>query len=67
MALRRLAKGGVLVFSTNSRKFILDETLARDYQVREISTETIPPDFQRNRRIHRCWEIQHPQEPLITA
>lgn len=67
LALRRLAKGGVLVFSTNSRKFILDETLARDYQVREISTETIPPDFQRNRRIHRCWEIQHPQEPLITA
>jgi len=67
LALRRLAKGGMLVFSTNSRKFILDETLARDFAVREISAETIPLDFQRNRRIHRCWEIQHLQEPLTTA
>jgi 23S rRNA (guanine2445-N2)-methyltransferase / 23S rRNA (guanine2069-N7)-methyltransferase len=67
LALRRLAKGGMLVFSTNSRKFILDEALAREFDVREISAETIPFDFQRNRRIHRCWEIQHQQEPLTTV
>lgn len=67
LAMRRLAKGGMLIFSTNSRTFTLDETLAQEYAVREISAETIPPDFQRNRRIHRCWEIQHPQEVLATT
>ena len=26
--------------------------------IREISRQTVPPDF-RNRRIHRCWEFRH--------
>lgn len=58
LAMRRLSKGGVLIFSANSRKFTLDTTLNDEFAVREISAETIPPDFQRNRRIHRCWEFQ---------
>jgi len=62
LAMQRLAKGGTLIFSTNFRKFKLDESLTRDFAVREISDETIPPDFQRNRRIHRCWEFGHRQE-----
>ncbi len=62
LAMQRLVKGGILVFSTNSRSFKLDESMERSYAVREISTETVPFDFQRNRRIHRCWEIGHRQE-----
>ena len=64
LAMQRLARNGVLVFSTNSRKFKLDESLAREFGVREISQETIPPDFQRNRRIHRCWEFCHAEAQL---
>ena len=60
LAMQRLAQGGILIFSTNFRKFALDETLQAEYQVKEISEETIPFDFQRNRRIHRCWEFRHP-------
>ena len=62
LAMQHLAKGGTLVFSSNFRKFKLDETLTRDFAVREISDETVPPDFQRNRRIHRCWEFRHREQ-----
>ena len=58
-AMRHLARSGVLVFSNNYRKFKLGEALTREFNVREITDETIPPDFQRNRRIHRAWEFRH--------
>lgn len=53
-----LAPGGVLVFSTNAQRFRLDGALERDYVVRDISAQTLPPDFQRNQRIHRCFELR---------
>lgn len=59
LAMQHLAKGGVLIFSTNFRKFKLDDTLSQQFDLREISEETVPFDYQRNRRIHRCWEIRH--------
>jgi 23S rRNA (guanine2445-N2)-methyltransferase / 23S rRNA (guanine2069-N7)-methyltransferase len=63
MTMRHLAKGGVLIFSTNFRKFKLDPALEQEFDLREISDETVPFDFIRNRRIHRCWEIRHPLTP----
>ncbi|MCL2458299.1 MAG: bifunctional 23S rRNA (guanine(2069)-N(7))-methyltransferase RlmK/23S rRNA (guanine(2445)-N(2))-methyltransferase RlmL [Desulfobulbus sp.] len=59
LAMQRLAKGGLLIFSNNFRKFALEESLSHDFAVQEISDHTIPFDFQRNRRIHRCWEFRH--------
>jgi 23S rRNA (guanine2445-N2)-methyltransferase / 23S rRNA (guanine2069-N7)-methyltransferase len=59
---RLMAPAGVILFSTNSRRFRLDEaglTAAaggRALTIREISHRTVPPDF-RNRRIHRCWRL----------
>jgi 23S rRNA (cytosine1962-C5)-methyltransferase len=53
----RLRPGGVLYFSTNFRGFRLrQEALPGWVQVREISGQTIPPDF-RNKKIHQCWLI----------
>ncbi|MDD1508528.1 bifunctional 23S rRNA (guanine(2069)-N(7))-methyltransferase RlmK/23S rRNA (guanine(2445)-N(2))-methyltransferase RlmL [Pseudomonas sp. CNPSo 3701] len=57
MAMARLAPGGVLYFSNNFRKFLLDEQLPARYRVEEISAETIDPDFARNAKIHRAWKI----------
>ncbi|MEN0109366.1 MAG: bifunctional 23S rRNA (guanine(2069)-N(7))-methyltransferase RlmK/23S rRNA (guanine(2445)-N(2))-methyltransferase RlmL [Planctomycetota bacterium] len=56
-----MAPGGVVFFSTNSRRFKLDEAaLAGAYAaVREISRQTVPEDF-RNQRIHRCWRLTTP-------
>ncbi len=59
LAMRRLAAGGLLIFSTNFRKFVLDEDLGQHFAIQEISRETIPLDFERNSRIHRCWEFRH--------
>jgi 23S rRNA (guanine2445-N2)-methyltransferase / 23S rRNA (guanine2069-N7)-methyltransferase len=58
-ATARLARDGVLYFSNNYRRFRLDdEAVAQFARCQNISAETIPPDFARNPRIHRCWRLQ---------
>lgn len=58
--LRRLSPDGTLIFSTNFRRFRLDESsLSRVAQFRDITAATIPQDF-RNQKIHYCWEIKRP-------
>ena len=59
LAMRRLVPGGVLFFSTNFRRFTLDENLLARFTMREITKETIPFDFARNPKIHRAWEVRH--------
>jgi 23S rRNA (guanine2445-N2)-methyltransferase / 23S rRNA (guanine2069-N7)-methyltransferase len=58
-AMQLLAQGGVLIFSNNFRKFKLDEAALSEYQIEEISRQTLPEDFKRNPHIHRCWRIRH--------
>jgi 23S rRNA (guanine2445-N2)-methyltransferase / 23S rRNA (guanine2069-N7)-methyltransferase len=57
MAIARLAKGGVLYFSNNFRKFDLDASLMERYSIEEITRETLDPDFARNTKIHRAWRV----------
>ena len=56
-AWRLLAPGGALIFSTNCRKFRLDSAALADLQVEDWSRRTLPPDFERDPKIHRCWKI----------
>ena len=53
-----LAPTGLLVFSTNAQKFKLDPQLLDRWEVADISRATLPPDFERNARIHQCFEIR---------
>jgi 23S rRNA (guanine2445-N2)-methyltransferase / 23S rRNA (guanine2069-N7)-methyltransferase len=53
-----LAPGGKLVFSNNAQKFKLDVEIARLYKVTDISRATLPKDFERNPRIHQCYELE---------
>jgi 23S rRNA (guanine2445-N2)-methyltransferase / 23S rRNA (guanine2069-N7)-methyltransferase len=53
-----LAPAGLLVFSTNAQRFRLDEGLSAVYEVRDVSAATLPKDFERNPRIHRCYELR---------
>ena len=55
---RLLAPGGLIVFSTNAQRFRLDPQLTGRLAVRDVSAATIPQDFERNPRIHRCFEIR---------
>ncbi|MBS7458648.1 bifunctional 23S rRNA (guanine(2069)-N(7))-methyltransferase RlmK/23S rRNA (guanine(2445)-N(2))-methyltransferase RlmL [Coralloluteibacterium stylophorae] len=58
-ALARLSPDGVILFSNNFRRFRFDQAaFAGLAEVREISADTIPPDFARNPRIHRAWELR---------
>ncbi|MBV8405878.1 MAG: bifunctional 23S rRNA (guanine(2069)-N(7))-methyltransferase RlmK/23S rRNA (guanine(2445)-N(2))-methyltransferase RlmL, partial [Gammaproteobacteria bacterium] len=55
---RLLSAGGLLVFSSNAQRLRLDPTLSERYEVRDVSTATLPEDFARNPRIHRCYEVR---------
>jgi 23S rRNA (guanine2445-N2)-methyltransferase / 23S rRNA (guanine2069-N7)-methyltransferase len=58
-AVARLAPGGLLLFSNNYRRFRLDDTAVAEFaDAREITPATIDPDFERNPRIHRAWELR---------
>jgi 23S rRNA (guanine2445-N2)-methyltransferase / 23S rRNA (guanine2069-N7)-methyltransferase len=54
--IQRMSEGGVIYFSTNSRRFKLAEDQLTSVRIREISKQTVPEDF-RNKRIHRCWRM----------
>ncbi|HKF98002.1 MAG TPA: class I SAM-dependent methyltransferase, partial [Steroidobacteraceae bacterium] len=53
-----LAPAGLLLFSTNAQRFKLDASLMQRYDIRDISADTLPLDFARNPRVHRCYEVR---------
>jgi 23S rRNA (guanine2445-N2)-methyltransferase / 23S rRNA (guanine2069-N7)-methyltransferase len=55
--MRLLAPRGVLLFSTNAQRFRLDPQLEQRWRVVDISAQSLPFDFERNPRIHCCFEI----------
>lgn len=55
----RLAPGGTLVFSNNFRRFKLDTHQLAGLRCEDITAKTIPPDFERNHRIHQTYLITH--------
>lgn len=57
-AMRVLNPGGVLYFSTNLRQFKLDVELTEKYAVKNITVQTLDPDFKDNPRIHTCFKIE---------
>jgi 23S rRNA (guanine2445-N2)-methyltransferase / 23S rRNA (guanine2069-N7)-methyltransferase len=64
---RLLAPDGLLVFSTNAQRFRLAEELSGRYRIADVSAATLPQDFARNPRIHRCFEIRLPRPGAGTS
>ena len=58
MAMCLLAKGGEIIFSNNFRRFKLDEQALNEFEIEDITSRTIPEDFARRAKIHRCWRIR---------
>ena len=58
-ALQLLRPAGRLVFSTNYSRFKLDTAALEEFDIEDISTPTIPKDFERHARIHRCFVLRH--------
>lgn len=58
-AMERVTPSGVLVFSTNRRGFNLAETVTQRFAVKDISHQTLPPDFSRHPNRRSVFEIRH--------
>jgi 23S rRNA (guanine2445-N2)-methyltransferase / 23S rRNA (guanine2069-N7)-methyltransferase len=58
---RLLRRDGTIVFSNNKRHFKMDFELLGQLGLKasNISNQTIPMDFERNKHIHNCWVIEH--------
>jgi 23S rRNA (guanine2445-N2)-methyltransferase / 23S rRNA (guanine2069-N7)-methyltransferase len=52
-----LKAGGKLFFSCNLRQFKLDNdaVAALGFNIEDITQKSIPEDFKRNQKIHKCW------------
>ena len=57
-SLKLLRPAGRLVFSTNYTRFKLDAQSLADVQIEDLSAQTIPKDFERHARIHRCYSVR---------
>ena len=55
-----LAEGGLAVFSCNLRSFkpFVDELEKYGVEIEDISPETIPEDFARTPKIHKCYLVR---------
>jgi len=62
-SLKLLRPAGRLVFSTNYTRFKLDAQALSDLVIEDISAATIPKDFERHARIHRCFVVRFTKDP----
>ena len=56
--LELLEPDGILLFSNNLRRFRMEASEIPGLRVTDITKATLPPDFERNPRIHNCWRIE---------
>lgn len=61
---RMLRENGTIVFSNNKRNFKMDEAALEKagLKAKNISKQTLPLDFARNKHIHNCWIITHKED-----
>jgi 23S rRNA (guanine2445-N2)-methyltransferase / 23S rRNA (guanine2069-N7)-methyltransferase len=63
---RLLAPGGTLLFSTNRRKFSLEDGALEGLEIEDITDVTIPKDFERSKWVHKCFKIRMQNEERRT-
>jgi 23S rRNA (guanine2445-N2)-methyltransferase / 23S rRNA (guanine2069-N7)-methyltransferase len=64
VTMARLAPGGILIFSNNHQRFKLDAAGLSErlgpLDIEDLTKATLPEDFARSPRIHRCYKITKP-------
>ncbi len=53
-----LSDGGVLLFSTNLRKFKLEPEVTQKYRIQDLTSISFDPDFQQKQNHHRLYRIE---------
>ncbi|ASP39620.1 23S rRNA (guanine(2445)-N(2))/(guanine(2069)-N(7))-methyltransferase [Bacterioplanes sanyensis] len=56
-AMTLLNPGGVLIFSTNLRRFQIDRDALKEFVITDQGTKSVPFDFARRPNIHHCFHI----------
>jgi len=54
-----LKKDGTIFFSNNFRNFKMDLESLSQFNIKNITVETLQKDFMDNPKIHNCWRISH--------
>ena len=58
-AMRCLNPGGKLIFSTNLRRFDMDKDALKEFDIKNVSSKSVPFDFARRPNIHHCFHISY--------
>ena len=61
---RLLAPGGVLWFASNARRFKMDAAALPGLVLRDLSKQTLPPDFARSARMHHLWQVERQEDQV---
>ncbi len=62
-AMNKLEKDGLLIFSSNKLNFKLDSASLKRFEIRDYSKSSLGKDFQRQKKIHQTWLINHKWSP----
>jgi 23S rRNA (guanine2445-N2)-methyltransferase / 23S rRNA (guanine2069-N7)-methyltransferase len=60
LAMGLLRPGGQLIFSNNLRRFKMERNALKQFNIDDISAQSLPKDFERNSKIHQCFRITFP-------
>ena len=63
LTMKLLEENGILIFSTNAKKFKLDKELSELYFIRDITSFTTTEDFKR-KPSHKCWLLAKQESAL---
>lgn len=55
---KRLKPNGSIYFSNNYRKFKLDPELQQQFTIKNLTTQSLDPDFK-NSKIHHCYQLKN--------
>ena len=57
LAAKLLTPRGKLLFSTNFQRFRLDRAALAQFNIQDVTAQSIPRDFARHARVHQCFAI----------
>lgn len=60
--MRLLTPKGLLIFSNNQQKFMLDTEALSSFSIENKTQWSLDKDFQRSKKIHQCWFIRHAEK-----
>ncbi|MCL2480259.1 MAG: bifunctional 23S rRNA (guanine(2069)-N(7))-methyltransferase RlmK/23S rRNA (guanine(2445)-N(2))-methyltransferase RlmL [Spirochaetaceae bacterium] len=58
LAAEKLKKDGIIIFSSNFKKFKLDDNISTLFFVSNITEQTVSPDFERHGYLRHCWILK---------